>query len=292
MTRAVRAEQQPGPLSVTIKSLQRNVITPPRRWPGLALGELWRLRSIAFVLARRSLMVRYRQTVIGAAWVLAQPLTMMLVFTVFFGILTNVNTQGVPYPVFVYIGLMIWMIVSRVLSEGTTSIVANASLLSKIYFPRAYFPIGVALGSLVDFLFGIAVLILLLLYFHVSITIGIVAVPFLTAVALAAVLGVGFWLSALNTEYRDVAQLLPFLTQLWFFITPIIYSSAVVPEPWRSFYWLNPMAVVVEGFRWAFSGSEVPSPEAWITGTVVSVVLLVTGYVFFRSREPSFPDVV
>ena len=237
-------------------------------------------------------MVRYRQTVIGAAWVLVQPLTLMLVFTVFFGILVNVSTRGVPYPVFVYIGLMIWMVVSRVLSEGSTSVVANAGLISKIYFPRAYFPIGVAIGSLVDFAFGIAALAVLLLYFGIAPGLGVLLVPFMTIIALAAVLGITFWLSALNARYRDVAQLLPFLTQLWFFVTPIIYSSEIVPAEWRGLFWLNPLAVAVDGFRWAFTGGEAPPLEAWTVATVIAGTLLVSGYVFFRSREPSFSDVV
>jgi lipopolysaccharide transport system permease protein len=272
--------------------IRRTVIRPPGRWPGFGLAELWHLRAIAMVLARRSLMVRYRQTVIGAAWVLVQPLTLMLVFTVFFGILVNVSTSGIPYPVFVYIGLMIWMVVSRVLSEGSTSVVANSALITKIYFPRAYFPISVAIGSLVDFAFGIAALAVLLIYYGIAPGIGVLLVPFMTVIAVATVLGITFWLAALNARYRDVSLLLPFLTQLWFFTTPIIYSSAIVPLEWRGFFWLNPLAVVVDGFRWAFSGSEAPPAEAWILAIIVSGTLLLTGYLFFRSREPSFSDFV
>ncbi|MGZ8745593.1 MAG: ABC transporter permease [Mycobacterium sp.] len=242
------------------------------------------------VLAQRSLMVRYRQTVVGAAWVLIQPLTLMLVFTVFFGILVNVSTRGVPYPVFVYVGLMLWIVVSRVLSEGSTSVVSHAGLLSKIYFPRAYFPIAVAIGSLVDFAFGMAALVALLLFYGITPNLGVLLIPVMTLIAVAAVLGVTFWLSALNARYRDVALLLPFLTQLWFFLTPIIYASAIVPPEWRLVYWLNPLAVTVDGFRWACTGSEAPPMEAWLLACAISAVLLVSGYMFFRSREPWFSD--
>lgn len=272
--------------------LGRTIIRPPGRWPGLGLAELWRLRVIAVVLARRSLMVRYRQTIIGAAWVLIQPLTLMLVFTVFFGLVLNQSIGTMPYPVFVFIGLVIWMMASRVLYQGSTSVSSNAGLLSKIYFPRAYLPIGVALGSLVDFAFGVAALLALLALYGLVPTIGLFTVPLATTLALATVLGVAFWLSALNAQYRDVGQLLPFLTQVWFFATPIFYSVEIVPVEWRTIYWLNPLAVAVEGFRWAFAGSNPPPVEAWLIGGLMATVLLISGYVFFRSREPMFSDIV
>jgi lipopolysaccharide transport system permease protein len=280
------------PVTVGPGRARRTLIRPPGRWPPLGFAELWSLRAIAVVLARRSLMVRYRQTLIGAAWVLIQPLTLMLVFTVFFGLFMNRSIGATPYAVFVYLGLLVWMMASRVLSQGSTSVSSNSGLLSKIYFPRAYLPIGVAIGSLVDFAFGFAALFALLVFYAIAPTIGLLTIPLATVIALAAVLGVTFWLSALNAQYRDVGQLLPFLTQVWFFTSPIFYSSDVIPAEWRSLYWLNPIAVSIEAFRWAFAGLAPPPVEAWLIGGAVAVALLVSGYVFFRSREPSFSDIV
>jgi lipopolysaccharide transport system permease protein len=268
------------------------VIRPPGRWPGLGLEELRRFWSICVVLAKRSLMVRYRQTVIGAAWTLLQPLTMMVVFTVFFGLVSRFPTEGIPYPVFVYIGLLAYAVVAKILNEGSQSVAANADLINKIYFPRAYFPISIALASLVDLLFSIVALAILLLIYGIVPGPAVLLTPLMIALAVVAALGVSFWLSALNAEYRDITQLLPFLSQLWMFTSPIIYPSNIIPPDYLNLYWLNPLAAVVEGLRWALAGTAAPPPEAWIIGTTVAVFVLVTGYVFFRSREPRFSDVV
>ncbi len=242
------------------------VIRPPTRRPSLALDELWHYRSICTVLVRRSLMVRYRQTVVGAAWAMIQPLLMMIIFTIFFGILANISSEGIPYPVFVMIGLTIWQVVAKVLNEGSLSVVANGALVNKIYFPRAYFPISSALGSLVDLAFGLLALAVLLLLYQIVPGWPIILLPVLVAVALAAVLGVSFWLCALNVSYRDVAQLLPFLTQVWMFLTPIIYSSTLIPAQFLPLYWLNPMVLVVDGMRWAIAGTTAPPLQEWVRG--------------------------
>ncbi len=244
------------------------------------------------VLVRRSLMVRYRQTAVGATWAMLQPLLMAAVFTVFFGILVKVSSEGVPYAVFVLIGLTIWQVVGKVLNEGSLSVVANGALVNKIYFPRAYFPIASALGSLVDLAFGFLALAVLLVFYGIVPGWPIVLVPALLTVALVAALGVSFWLSAMNVSYRDVAQLLPFLTQVWMFITPIVYSGQIIPERFRPLYWLNPMALVVDGLRWAIAGTAAPSIEEWFEGVIVAAIVLATGYVFFRHREPGFSDTV
>ena len=267
------------------------LIHPPGRWPGLGLRELWSSRSIALVLAKRSLKVRYRQTLIGAGWVILQPLLLMLVFTAFFGIMVRVPQQGAPYPVFVFIGLLAWNELTKIISEGSSSVVANRALVLKVYFPRGHFPISVAMATVVDMLFGIAVLGVLLAIFGVVPGAQIVTVPFFFLIGTAAALGATFWLAALYVSYRDVAQLLPFLIQVWFFLTPIIYPSSIVPEPFRTIYFLNPMATVIEGLRWAFAGLPAPPIEALIIGPTVAILLLVSGYLFFRYREPYFPDV-
>jgi lipopolysaccharide transport system permease protein len=237
-------------------------------------------------------MVRYRQTIIGVAWVLIQPLAMMAVFTLFFGVILGRSGGAIPYPVFVFAGLVVWIMGSRVVSQGSTSVISNSGLLSKLYFPRAYLPIGVAIGSLIDFAFGVAALVVMLVLFGIVPTIGLLAIPLATALAFASVLGVAFWLSALNAQYRDVGQLLPFLTQVWFFSTPIFYSVETVPVEWRAIYWFNPLAVTVEAFRWGFAGWHPPPVEAWLSGGLVAIGLLISGYMFFRSREPMFADIV
>ena len=270
----------------------KTVIRPPARWPSLGLHELWRYRSICMVLVRRSLMVRYRQTVVGAAWAMLQPLLLMLVFTIFFGILAKVQSEGVPYAVFVMIGLTTWQVVGKVLNEGSLSVVANGGLVNKIYFPRAYLPIASALGSLVDLAFGFLALAVLLVIFKIVPGWPLVLAPVLILVALSAVTGVSFWLSALNVTYRDVAQLLPFLTQIWMFSSPILYSSSIIPAEFQPLYWLNPMAIVVDGLRWGIAGTPAPSIEEWIEGIVVAAILVCSGYIFFRHREPSFSDTV
>jgi lipopolysaccharide transport system permease protein len=271
---------------------EATVIRPPAAWPSLGLGELVRFGAICLVLARRSLMVRYRQSVIGAGWALLQPILLMLVFTVFFGLLARLPSDGLPYPVFFFCGLVIWQMVAKILNEGSVSVVANADLVGRVYFPRAYFPISIALASLVDLFFGLVALTILLIYYGIAPGISVVTVPLFIAIAWAAGLGVALWLSALNVAYRDVTQLLPFMTQLWMFASPIIYPASIVPAQFLALYYLNPIALVVTGFRWAFAGAAPPSGAAWLIGTAVTLILLVSGYVFFRKREMTFADAV
>ena len=277
---------------MTVSSPPPTAIRPPAPWPGLALAESWHYRAICLVLARRNLMVRYRQTLIGASWSVIQPLLMMSVFTIFFGVLGRIPSGGLPYPIFFLLGLVPWQMVAKILNEGSASVVANAALVTRVWFPRVYFPISVALASLVDLaLTGIALAILLII-FGVMPGPAIVVVPVLIAIGWMAALGVALWLSAINVAYRDVTQLLPFLTQLWMFCSPIIYPASLIPEPFRPLYFLNPIALVVTGFRWAVGSSEAPPAEAWLLGSLVAVALLVSGYLFFRRREGTFSDVI
>ena len=268
------------------------VIRPPRAWPGVALGELWRDRAICFVLARRNLMVRYRQTIVGAAWALIQPIMLMVLFSIFFGFLGRLPSSGLPYPLFFFLGLLPWHMTAKILNEGSSSIVANRSLVTRVYLPRAYFPLSVALASVVDFVLGAGALLILLIIYAVVPGPAVVVVPLLVAVAWITGLGVAYWLSALNVAYRDIAQLLPFFTQLWMFGSPIIYPSTLVPEAFRPLYFINPMALVIEGMRWAVADAQMPAPESWLLGIVSAVVVLVSGYIFFRKRESTFADYV
>jgi lipopolysaccharide transport system permease protein len=273
-------------------TLTPTVVRAPSGWPGLGLRELWRYRSTCLVLLRRNLMVRYRQTVIGAAWSLIQPVALMLLFTVFFGLLARLPTDGLPFAVFFYLGLMPWQMVAKILNEGATSVTTNAGLVTRVYLPRAYFPISVALGSLVDLLLASGALVILLLIFHVVPGKAVLTVPLFVAVAWATALGMAFWLSAINVAYRDIGQTLPFLTQLWMFGSPIIYPSTLVPESYRWLYFFNPIALVVEGFRWAIAHAPAPPLTAYVTGIGVALLVLLSGYLFFRRREPYFADII
>jgi lipopolysaccharide transport system permease protein len=268
------------------------VIKPAGRWQGWGLRELWDQRRICLVLARRNLMVRYRQTVVGAAWAIIQPTLLMLAFTVFFGLLSRIPSQGLPYPVFFLLGLVPWQMVSKIINEGSTSVVANAALVTRVYLPRSYFPTSVALASLVDLALVGLVLVVLLALSGIVPGVTVVFVPLFVAVAWVAALGVAYWLSALNVAYRDITQMLPFLTQIWMFATPIIYPESLVPEEFRVLYFLNPLAFVVSAFRWAVAGVAPPPVEAWLLGPAVAVLLLVSGYTFFRHRERTFADLI
>lgn len=221
-----------------------------------------------------------------------QPLMLMLVFTVFFGVLVQVESEGIPYAVFVMIGLTLWQVVGKILNEGSLSVVTNGGLVNKIYFPRAYFPIASAAGSLVDLAFGLLALAVLLVVFGMVPGWHVLLLPVFAGIAMTAVLGVAFWLSSLNVAYRDVAQLLPFLTQLWMFMSPVIYSASIIPAEFRPLYWLNPLVLAIDGMRWSIAGTAAPPAQEWLEGTAVALALLISGYVYFRRREPWFSDVV
>jgi lipopolysaccharide transport system permease protein len=291
MKQAVVDDAVPAPPAHDPES-HLTVIRPPAAWPGLGLRELWRYRAICLVLTRRNLMVRYRQTIVGAAWSLVQPIALMIVFSVFFGLLARLPTEGLAFPVFFYLGLMPWQMVVKNLNEGTTSVITNAGLVTKVYFPRAYFPISVALASLVDLLLAGAALVLLMIIFQIVPGPQILALPLLVAVAWTAALGASMLLSAINVAYRDISQMLPFLTQLWMFASPIIYPSSLIPENLRLLYFLNPIALVVEGFRWAVAGAPAPTLSQWLVSGTMAVTLFLAGYLVFRRREPYFADIV
>lgn len=268
------------------------IIRPPRRWPGLGLNELWRLRSICLVLAKRNLMARYRQTFVGAAWTIIQPVALMLAFTVFFGLLSRLPSGNLPYAVFYFLAIWPFHMASKILVEGSTSIVSNSALVTRVYFPRVFFPTSVALASLLDLaLAGVALIVLLAIH---GIVPGpqVIAVPMFITLAWLGAVGSSYWLSAVNVAYRDITQILPFLTQIWMFASPVIYSARLIPEPYRTLYYFNPLAVAIEGMRWAIGGEPAPTATAWLLGTTSAVTLFVTGYLFFRKREPTFSDVV
>jgi len=268
------------------------VIRPSKGWVPLKLKELWEYRELLYFLVWRDIKVRYKQTVLGAAWAIIQPFFTMVVFSIFFGRLAGIPSDGVPYPIFAYCALLPWQLFSHAMVESGNSLVANQNLITKVYFPRLVIPMAPVLAGLVDF--GIAFLVLLgmMVYYGMAPTMAVVTLPLFILLAVATALAVGLWLSAMNVQYRDVRYTIPFLTQFWLFITPIAYPSSLVPEGWRVLYGLNPMAGVVEGFRWALLGTEnAPGPMLAVSVAVV-VALLIGGLYYFRRMEKSFADVV
>ena len=269
------------------------VIRPSRGWVSLDLRDLWEYRELLYFLIWRDIKVRYKQTVLGAAWAILQPLLTMVVFSVFFGRLANVPSDDIPYPIFAYTALLPWQLFAHALTESGNSLVANQRLITKVYFPRLIIPVSAVLAGLVDFAIAFVILLVMLFYYGIVPTAAVLTLPLFLLLAIVTALAVGLWLSALNVQYRDVRYTIPFLTQLWLFATPIAYSSSLVPEGWRALYGLNPMAGVVEGFRWALLGSE-----AWGTRTLVMVstlaviMLLMGGLMYFRRVERTFADVV
>jgi lipopolysaccharide transport system permease protein len=256
------------------------------------LRDLWAYRELLYFLAWRDFKVRYKQTVLGAAWAVIQPFFTMVVFSIFFGYLAKMPSDGIPYPVFAYAGLLPWSLFAHALTESSNSLVNNQSLITKVYFPRLIVPIAPLFVGLVDFGIALVVLFGMILFYKIVPGIAILTVPLFVLLALLSALAVGMWLSALNVEYRDVRYTIPFLTQLWLFATPVAYPSSLLPEPWRSLYGLNPMAGVVEGFRWALLGrTNAPGPLIAVSVAAV-LVLLIGGLWYFTRMERTFADIV
>jgi lipopolysaccharide transport system permease protein len=258
----------------------------------LNLKDIWEYRELLYFLVWRDIKVRYKQTALGAAWAVLQPLLTMLVFTVFFGRLAKVPSDGIPYPVFSYTALLPWQLFAFALTESSNSLVTNKNLLTKVYFPRLIVPMASVFAGLVDFGLAFVLLLGLMVIYHVTPTLAIAWLPVFLLLTVATALSVGLWLSALNVKFRDVRYLIPFLTQFWMFATPVAYPSSLVPEPWREWYGLNPMSGVVEGFRWALLG-KAGNPGLLLWVSVAAVALLLTGGLYyFRRTETTFADIV
>lgn len=256
------------------------------------MRELWNYRELLYFLTWRDLKVHYKQTALGAAWAVIQPLFMMIVFSVFFGRLAGMPSDGVPYPVFTFCGLLPWQLFANALTASSNSLVSNQNLITKVYFPRLVVPISAVLGGLVDFAIAFVILIGMLAIYGIVPGWQMVALPAFILFAVTTALAVGLWLSALNVQYRDVRYTINFVIQFWLFATPVAYPSSIVPAQWRMLYGLNPMVGVVEGFRWClFAKHEPPSPLIFVSAMVV-VVLLVGGLFYFRRMEQQFADVV
>jgi lipopolysaccharide transport system permease protein len=269
------------------------VIEPPLGWIGFDLRELWRYRELLFFLTWRTILVRYKQTYLGLGWAVLQPFFLMVVFSIFFGRVAKISSNGLPYPIFAYAALLPWTFFANSLAQSSNSLVGNANLISKVYFPRLAIPMAAVFAALVDLVLAAVVLLGMMLYYGIHPRpIAVVAVPALVLLAIAAALGVGLWLSALNVLYRDIQYIVPFLIQIWLFVTPVIYSTTSFHEPWRTIVGLNPMAGVVEGFRWALLGTGPAIGPMAAVSTGASLLLLASGAAFFRHMERSFADIV
>jgi lipopolysaccharide transport system permease protein len=267
-------------------------IQPSRGWVSLKLRELWEYRELLYFLTWRDIKVRYKQTVLGAAWAIIQPFMTMVVFTLFFGNLAKVPSDGIPYPIFSYAALVPWTFFANGLTNSSNSLVQSANLIKKIYFPRLTMPIATVLSGVVDFVLSFIVLLGMMLVYGIVLTANVIWLPLFLLLALVTSLGVGLWLSAMNVQFRDVRYVVPFLTQLWMFATPIAYPSSIVPEQWQTLYALNPMVGVVEGFRWALLGTDTAPGPMVMVSSVAAVVILISGAYYFRRMEKTFADVV
>lgn len=268
------------------------MLEPASGFGRLKLREFWTNRELLYFLVWRDVKVRYKQTVIGVAWAILQPVLVLALFSLIFGRLARIDPGGVPYPAFAFAGLVAWQLLAFSLTDASRSLVTNKDLITKVYFPRILVPTAVVVAALVDFGLAFVVLTGLLAWYGILPTLAVVALPAFLVLAVGTALAAAFWLSALNVRYRDVQYTVPFLTQFWFFATPIVYPTSLIPEHLRLVFGLNPMAGVVEGIRWAlFSSAGAPSAMVFVSAAVV-VVLLLGGIAYYRSVESSFADIV
>ncbi len=296
------SSMQPAPTPASSQSQNSPtpvlVLRPQRGLASLNLRDLWIFRELIYFMTLREIQVRYKQTLLGAAWAVLQPVLQMVVFSMLFGGIAKISSDGLPYPLFNFTALLPWGLFSRALSDAGRSLVANRNMITKVYFPRVVIPLSSVLSGLVDFFIAFLVLLGIMAYyhfqpgsnFHFVFSPALLALPFLLLLTLVTALGVSLWFSAMNVLYRDVGYVLPFITQIWFFITPIVYSSREVTGNLRLLYMLNPMTGVIEGFRWALLGSQFSAAGWLLVSSLVSLVILVTGWVYFRQMERTFAD--
>jgi lipopolysaccharide transport system permease protein len=267
-------------------------IKPSRGWVLPQIRDVWAYRELLYFLVWRQLKVRYKQTVLGVLWAIIQPFFLMVIFSIFFGRLAKIPSEGIPYPIFAYAGLLPWSYFAKSLNACTVSLVGNSHLITKVYFPRLIIPLSSVLSGLVDFSIAFTILLAMMFYYHIVPTLAALLLPFLIVMAMATALGAGLWLSALNVQYRDIRYAISFLVQFWFFATPVVYPSSLVPSLWRFLYGLNPMVGVVEGFRGALLGRGQTIGPLFAVSIIVIAFLLITGTFYFRRMEKGFADVV
>jgi lipopolysaccharide transport system permease protein len=279
----------PDPLGSATTTIR---IEPSKGWKSLRLKELWEYRELLYFFIWRDIKVRYKQTVLGASWAIIQPLFAMAVFSLFFGKLAKMPSDGIPYPIFSYAALVPWSFFANGLTQASNSLVGNSNLISKVYFPRMAMPIASALSGIIDFVLSFIILVGMIFYYRMSPTANVVWLPFFLMLSVATSLGASLWLSALYVQFRDVRHIIPFLTQIWLFATPIAYPSSLLPEPWRTVYGINPMTGVVEGFRWALLGLGGGPGPMIVVSSLMAIALTFSGAFYFRRTEKTFADVI
>jgi lipopolysaccharide transport system permease protein len=268
------------------------VIEPSHGWVALRLGALWRHRELLYFLVWRDVKVRYKQTVLGASWAILQPFFTMLIFSIFFGKLARMPSDGVPYPLFAYVALVPWTFFANGLTLSSNSLIANHGLLRKVYFPRLAIPLAAVASGVLDFVIAFIVLLGMLVWYGIAPGWHVLWLPALVVLALVTALGAGLWFSALSVMYRDVQYVVPFLVQVWLYATPIVYPASLVPERWRTVYAVNPMVGVVEGFRWALLGTGTAPGSMIVVSALAALALTFGGLMFFRRMERAFSDMV
>ena len=276
-----------SPKSIKPKSI---MIEPPSRFWNIQLDELWAYRELLFFLVWRDIKVRYKQTILGAAWAIIQPVTTMLIFSLIFGKFAKIETGDIPYPIFSYAALLPWQLFAKAMTESSMSLVSNGQFITKIYFPRLYIPTASVLSGVVDFFLSLTVLIGMMFYYQVPVSWKLLLLPALIVITILVSLSVSLWLSAINVKYRDVRFLLPFLVQVWMYATPIAYPISIVPESWRFVYSLNPMVGLIESYRWIILGSEISSWGSVLISAFLFIFILAGGLWYFQKTEMTFAD--
>lgn len=267
-------------------------IKPSRGWGLPPIRDIWAYRELLYFLVWRDLKVRYKQTVLGVLWAIIQPFFLMVIFSIFFGKLGKIPSEGVPYPIFAYAALLPWSYFAQSLASCSNSLIGSSHLITKVYFPRLIIPISSVVSGIVDFAISFNILLAMMFYYKIFPNVMILLLPLLIFMAMATALGAGLWLTALNVQYRDIGYTISFLIQFWFFATPVVYSSSLIPGKWRFFYGLNPMVGVVEGFRGTLLGKGPILGPMFIVSIIVIVFLLITGVFYFRRMEKGFADVI
>lgn len=267
------------------------VIRPSKGWMPINLQELWEFRDLLYFFTWRDIKIRYKQTVLGFAWAIIQPFFAMVIFTIFFGSLAKLPSDGIPYPIFAYAALLPWTLFSESITRSTNSMVMNSNIIKKVYFPRMALPISSVLSPVIDFAIAFVILILMMVYYGIMPTFNVIWLPVFLLLAIGTSLGVGLWTSALNAKYRDIQYVVPFLVQIWMFASPVVYAASMIPAKYQFLYGLNPMAGVIEGFRWSLLGTDAPGMII-LASVIVSVALLVSGAFYFRRMEKTFADEV
>ena len=276
----------------TTSPIEEIIIEPPHSWFSLRLKEIWTFRELLYFFVWRDIKVRYKQTVLGISWAVLQPLITMVIFSIVFGKLAKISSDGAPYPIFSYAGLLPWQLFSRAISDSTASLINNQNMVTKVYIPRIIFPLSTSLSGLVDFCIALLIFFGLMIFYSIIPTWKFLFLPVLIFLALFTSMSVSLWLSALSVRYRDIKFITPFLIQVWFYATPVVYPTTLIPEKWQWLYSLNPMTGIVDGFRWVLYGQVPPTNNLLFLSIGVVIVLWVTGLIFFQRMELTFADII